>query len=134
MGISITGYNINITSNSILVHQSFVTNSTEYYYNVSQFGAYNISVVAVIGDLEGEIDSIMIEVPEGIHTVHVLYVSFVTEFFSLCITIVTIDNWTLGVNYINGIQTINCIIMVHALYMLLMVYNNDHLFIGYTIQ
>ncbi len=61
MGINITGYNINITSNSILVHQSMVTNTetTEYYYNVSQFGVYSISVIAVISDLEGEIDTLM---------------------------------------------------------------------------
>ena len=65
MGINITGYNINITSNSILVHQSFVTNSTEYYYNVSQFGVYNISVIAVISDLEGDSNTVLVIVPEG---------------------------------------------------------------------
>ena len=68
MGVDITGYNINITrdNSESIVNQSFVTN-TEYYYNVSQFGVYNISVAAVIGDeLEGEINTVMVEVPEGI--------------------------------------------------------------------
>ncbi len=65
MGINITGYNINITSNSILVHQSLVTNSTEYYYNVSQSGVYNISVAALVGDLEGVIDTELVNVSEG---------------------------------------------------------------------
>ena len=66
MGVDITGYNINITRDNSTVNQSFVTN-TEYYYNVSQFGVYNnISVAAVIGDeLEGEINTVMVEVPEG---------------------------------------------------------------------
>ena len=65
MGVDITGYNINITRDNSIVNQSFVTN-TEYYYNVSQFGVYNISVAAVIGDeLEGEINTVMVEVPEG---------------------------------------------------------------------
>ena len=42
-----------------------VTDS-EYYYNVSQFGEHNISVAAVIGDeLEGKINTIIVEVPEG---------------------------------------------------------------------
>ena len=114
MGISITGYNINITSNSILVHQSLVT-STEYYFNVSQFGVHNISVVAVINDLEGVIDSMMIEVPEGIPTVIIIiiHVSFIIEFLYF---IVAIENWSLGVNYIDGIQTVNCSILVCTLY------------------
>ena len=65
MGVDITGYNINITRDNSIVNQSFVTN-TEYYYNVSQFGVYTISVAAVIGDeLEGEINTVMVEVPEG---------------------------------------------------------------------
>ena len=65
MGVDITGYNINITRDNSIVDQSFVTN-TEYYYNVSQFGVYNISVAAVIGDeLEGETNTVMVEVPEG---------------------------------------------------------------------
>ena len=65
MGVDITGYNINITRDNSTVNQSFVTN-TEYCYNVSQFGVYNISVAAVIGDeLEGEINTVMVEVPEG---------------------------------------------------------------------
>ena len=65
MGVDITGYNINITRDNSTVNQSFVTD-TEYYYNVSQFGVYNISVAAVIGDeLEGETNTVMVEVPEG---------------------------------------------------------------------
>ena len=65
MGVDITGYNINITRDNSTVNQSFVTN-TEYYYNVSQFGVYNISVAAVIGDeLEGEINTVMAEVLES---------------------------------------------------------------------
>ena len=65
MGVDITGYNINITRDNSIVNQSYVTN-TEYYYNVSQFGVYNISVAAVIGDeLEGETNTVMVNVPEG---------------------------------------------------------------------
>ncbi len=82
MGINITGYNINITNTSTIT----VTN-TEYYYNVSQFGpgVYNISVAAVISDLEGAIDTMMIEVPSiGIHnyTVHV-FINYILVFASL---------------------------------------------------
>ena len=49
-----------------------VTN-TEYYYNVSQFGVYNISVAAVIGDeLEGETNTVMVEVPEGMTMITII--------------------------------------------------------------
>ena len=68
--IDITGYNINITDNeNNLINMTTVTN-TEYYYNVSQFGEHNISVATVIGDeLEGEINTVMVEVPEGMITI-----------------------------------------------------------------
>ena len=65
MGVDITGYNMNITRDNAILNQSFVTN-TGYYYNVSQFGVYDISVAAVIGnDLEGKINTVMVVVPEG---------------------------------------------------------------------
>ena len=63
--MNITGYNINIsnaTSNLILM----TVNVTEYTYNVSgQFGNYTVSVIATIGELEGVIDTTVINVPEG---------------------------------------------------------------------
>ncbi len=110
MGISITGYNITTNTSTITV------TNTEYYYNVSQFGMYSISVAAVISDhLEGEIDSIMTEVPEGIHSYSNNYIRFII-LIKIILTIETIDNWSLGVNYIDGIQTVYCSIMVCALY------------------
>ena len=40
-------------------------NVTEYTYNVSEFGNYTVSVAATIGELEGVIDTTVINVPEG---------------------------------------------------------------------
>ena len=40
-------------------------NVTEYTYNVSEFGNYTVSVVATIGELEGVIDTTVINVSEG---------------------------------------------------------------------
>ena len=60
----ITGYNINIsnvTSNLIMM----TVDGTEYSYNVSEFGNYTVSVVAFIGELEGVIDTTVVNVPEG---------------------------------------------------------------------
>ena len=62
--MDITGYNINIsntTSNLIMM----TVNVTEYTYNVSEFGNYTVSVVATIGELEGVIDTTVINVSEG---------------------------------------------------------------------
>ena len=63
--MDITGYNINISnatrSNLIMM----TVNVTEYTYNVSEFGNYTVSVVATIGELEGVIDTTVINVPEG---------------------------------------------------------------------
>ena len=62
--VDITGYNINIsnvTSNLIMK----TVNETEYTYNISQFGNYTVSVVATIGELEGVIDTTVINVPKG---------------------------------------------------------------------
>ena len=62
--VDITWYNINIsnaTSNLIMM----TVNVTEYTYNVSQFGNYTVSVVATIGELEGIIDTTVINVPKG---------------------------------------------------------------------
>ena len=67
--VDITGYNINIsnyvTSNLILM----TANVTEYTYNVSEFGNYTVSVAATIGELEGVIDTTVINVPEGMYEV-----------------------------------------------------------------
>ena len=63
--VDITGYNINIsnvTSNLIMM----TVNVTEYTYNVSEFDNYTVSVVATIGELEGEMDTADINVPKGI--------------------------------------------------------------------
>ena len=63
--VYITGYNINISnadSNLIMM----TVNVTEYTYNVSEFGNYTVSVVATIGELEGAIDTAVVNVPEGI--------------------------------------------------------------------
>ena len=65
--MDITGYNINIsnaTSNLIMM----TVNVTEYTYNVSEFGSYTVSVVATIGELEGVIDTTVINVPEVYNT------------------------------------------------------------------
>ena len=62
--MDITGYNINIsnaTSNLIMM----TVDVTEYTYNVSEFGNYTVSVVATIGELEGIIDTTVVNVPEG---------------------------------------------------------------------
>ena len=62
--VDITGYNINIsnvTSNLFMM----TVNVTEYTYNVSEFGNYTVSVVATIGELEGVIDTTVINVSEG---------------------------------------------------------------------
>ena len=64
--MDITGYSINIsnaTSNLFMM----TVNVTEYTYNVSEFGNYTVSVVATIGELEGVIDTTVIDVPEGIY-------------------------------------------------------------------
>ena len=63
--MDITGYNINIsnaTSSNLIM---MTVNVTEYTYNVSEFGNYTVSVVATIGELEGVIDTTVINVPEG---------------------------------------------------------------------
>ena len=62
--VDITGYNItisNTTSNLIMM----TVNVTEYTYNVSEFGNYTVSVVATIGELEGVIDTTVVELPKG---------------------------------------------------------------------
>ena len=66
--VDITGHNINIsnaTSNLIIM----TVDVTEYTYNVSEFGNYTVSVVATIGELEGVIDTTVINVPEGMYEV-----------------------------------------------------------------
>ena len=63
--VDTTEYNINIsnaTSNLIMM----TVNVTEHTYNVSEFGNYTVSVVATIGELEGEMDTTVVNVPEGI--------------------------------------------------------------------
>ncbi len=63
--VDITGYNINIsnaTSNLIMMTAVKVT---EHTYNVSEFGNYTVSVVATIGELEGVIDTTVVDVSEG---------------------------------------------------------------------
>ncbi len=62
--VDITGYSINIsnaTSNLIMM----TVDVTEYTYNVSEFGNYTVSVVATIGELEGIIDTTIVDVHEG---------------------------------------------------------------------
>ena len=79
-GVNITGYNINITDSD----PTEVTDS-EYYYNVSQFGVYSISVAAVIRDmLEGEINTVMVEVPEGMIIIQLMFWYFLLLFYFCC--------------------------------------------------
>ena len=64
-GVDITGYNISISnesSNLIMM----TMDETKYTYNVSEFGDYTVLVAAVIGELEGEMDSELVTVTEGI--------------------------------------------------------------------
>ena len=62
--VDITGYNINI-SNATSSLIMMTVNVTEYTYNVSEFGNYTVSVVATIGELEGIIDTTVINVNKG---------------------------------------------------------------------
>ena len=72
-GVNITGYNINITDSEDNLDLREVTDS-EYYYNASQFGVYSISVAAVIRDeLESEINTAMVEVPEGMIIIQLMF-------------------------------------------------------------
>ena len=65
-GIDITGYNINITDNEDNLINMTTVNENEYTYNASQFGVYNISVAAVIGDqLKSKINSAEMIALEG---------------------------------------------------------------------
>ena len=59
--VDITGYNINISNAT----SNLTGDVTEYTYNVSEFGNYTVSVVATIGELEGEMDTTVVNVPEG---------------------------------------------------------------------
>ena len=64
-GISISWYKVNITINENVVLEQSVSND-ELIYNVSEFGLYCVSVVAVIEPtIEGEMAKIQIEIPTG---------------------------------------------------------------------
>ena len=72
--VDITGYNINIsnvTSNLIML----TVDVTEYTYNVSEFGNYTVSVAATIEEVEGVIDTKVMNVLEGMRMNNVIIIS-----------------------------------------------------------
>ena len=78
--VDITGYNINIsnaTSNLIMM----TVDVTEYTYNVSEFGNYTVSVVATIGELEGVIDTTVVNVHKGMRCFIHNYVYYVILYY-----------------------------------------------------
>ena len=62
--VSIPGYIINVTYGGELVTQN-TTSSTTWQYCLNQFGYYTISVAGNNSAGEGEINTTLVEVPEG---------------------------------------------------------------------